>query len=179
MKFVSTPLEGVFEIHCHLLSDDRGDFLKLFHAEAYQSISPQFQIREIYHSKSKRGVIRGLHYQLPPFAMDKIIFCVRGAIYDACVDVRPSSPTFGKHFLIELNEANGKGVFVPKGFAHGLQALSDNTIIINVASEIYVPSHERGVAWHSCGISWSGDTPIVSEKDQAQPRLEELFAATQ
>jgi dTDP-4-dehydrorhamnose 3,5-epimerase len=176
MKFVPTPLSGVFEILSQHLSDDRGDFLKLFHAELYRSIAPQFQVREVYCSRSRRGVIRGLHYQIPPFEMDKVIFCVRGAIHDACVDLRPSSSTFGKHFVVELNEENGKGVFIPKGFAHGLQALSEDTIIINAASEIYVPTYERGVAWDSCGIKWNGDTPIVSEKDQAQPRLEDIFA---
>jgi dTDP-4-dehydrorhamnose 3,5-epimerase len=179
MKFVPTALTGVYEIHGRRLRDERGDFIKLFQAEAYQSIAPQFQVREIYISRSHRGAIRGLHYQIPPFEMDKIIFCLKGAIYDVCVDLRSSSSTLGKHVIIELNETNGKGLFVSKGFAHGLQALCEDTVIINVASEVYTPSHERGIAWDSCGINWSGDTPIVSEKDQAQPRLEDLLAISQ
>jgi dTDP-4-dehydrorhamnose 3,5-epimerase len=179
MDFVPTPLEGVFEIHAKHLPDDRGDFVKIFHAPLYHLMAPQLAIREIYYSRSKRGAIRGLHYQIPPFAMDKIIFCLKGAVYEACVDLRPSSPTLGKSFAVELNEDNGKGIFIPKGFAAGLQALSDDATIISGASEIYAPEHERGIAWDSCGIAWRADTPIVSPKDRAQPRLQDHLAAIQ
>jgi dTDP-4-dehydrorhamnose 3,5-epimerase len=177
MEFVPTPLEGVFEIHGRHLPDERGDFLKIFHIDLYRTIAPELSIREIYYSTSQRGVIRGLHYQIAPFAMDKIVFCLKGAVLDACVDLRPSSPTLGKNFAVELDESNGKGVFVPKGFAHGLQALTEGAIIINAASEIYVPTHERGIAWDSCGIGWRQDIAIVSSKDQAQPRLHDHLAA--
>jgi dTDP-4-dehydrorhamnose 3,5-epimerase len=179
MEFVRTPLDGVFEIHAQHLADDRGDFLKIFNAELYHPIAPQLSIREIYCSRSKRGVVRGLHYQIAPFEMDKIIFCVKGAVWDVCVDLRPSSPTLGQNFAVELNEANGKGVFIPKGLAHGLQALAEDSIVINAASEIYAPTHERGIAWDSCGIDWSDGVAIVSPKDQAQPRLKDHLAAIQ
>lgn len=171
MIFEETPIDGVKIIRARRLGDERGAFTKTFNTDLTGAGAPGFEVREIYHSVSRRGVVRGLHFQTAPFAQAKIIFCLSGAIHDACVDLRRSSPTYGRSFGLELREEDGVGLLVPEGFAHGIQALTENAVIINIASAVYSGAHEGGVAWDSCGIDWPLEPTGVSDKDRNQPRL--------
>lgn len=169
MQLIDTEFSGVHLVRSDLLEDSRGRFLKLWHQGAFAGILPNYRIHEIYVSRSRRGAIRGLHFQIPPHAHDKLIFCLAGKIFDVCVDLRRSSGTYGKHFQTELGE--GQGILVPQGFAHGLQALTDDTLMMNATSAEYAPEYERGVSWDSCGIAWPIANPLLSEKDKSQPPI--------
>lgn len=171
MQLVETEFSGVHLLQSKLLKDQRGSFLKLWQEDLFAAALPHTKIREIYTSRSLRGAVRGLHFQVPPHEHDKLIFCLHGKIFDVCVDLRRSSATYGKHFTVELGDEFGLGVLVPRGFAHGLQALTDGALIVNALSAEYAPSAERGIAWDSCGIHWPIADPLLSDKDKAQPRL--------
>ncbi len=174
MIFEDAPIAGVKIIRARRLADERGAFTKTFNTELTGRGAPGFEVREIYHSTSRRGVVRGLHFQTAPFAQAKIIFCLRGAVFDACVDLRRSSPTYGRSFAMELREEEGVGLLVPEGFGHGIQALTDDAVIINIASAVYSDKHEGGVAWDSCGIAWPIAPTGLSDKDRMQPPLAEF-----
>ncbi len=174
MQLIETGFSGVYLVKSNLLADQRGSFLKLWQEDLFAASLPDTKIREIYTSRSQRGAVRGLHFQVPPHEHDKLIFCLHGKIFDVCVDLRRSSATYGKHFTTELTDNSGLGVLVPRGFAHGLQALTEDALIVNALSGTYVPNAERGIAWDSCGIAWPIAEPLLSEKDKAQPRLADL-----
>ncbi len=172
--FEDTLFDGVKIIKTQNLKDERGFFSKLQNSDLYGNAGLGKYVQEIYISKSQKGVVRGLHLQNPPFAQSKIVFCLTGSIFDVAVDIRKKSPTFGKHFSIRLDADNPVGIYVPEGFAHGLQALDDNTLILNACSAVYRPETEVGIAWNSCSINWPIDDAIVSAKDQDQPKLDDF-----
>ena len=123
----------------------------------------------------KRGTIRGLHYQISPNPQAKLVRCVKGSIYDVIVDIRPKSPTFGKWVSVILNEFNHKQIYVPEGFAHGFQSLTDDVIVVYKTTEFYSKECDRAIRWNDpeIGISWPLDNPILSQKDQNAPLLKE------
>jgi dTDP-4-dehydrorhamnose 3,5-epimerase len=130
------------------------------------------------HSKSVKGVLRGLHYQKAPYSQAKLVRCVRGRIYDVAVDIRPESATFGKYVKVELSEENKHMLFIPEGFAHGFVLLSDEAELLYKASGEYNPAADSGILWNDpdINIDWEIDfEPILSEKDIKQPRLCEVF----
>ena len=129
------------------------------------------------HSKSVKGVLRGLHYQAKPYRQAKIVRCAKGRIYDVAVDIRPNSSTFGKYVKVELSEENKNMFYIPVGFAHGFVALSDEVEILYKASGEYAPQADRGVLWcdKDINVDWGIDfSPILSEKDKIQPKLSEI-----
>src|SRR5262249_10477793 len=131
------------------------------------------------HSLSgQRGVVRGLHFQIPPFAQDKLVRVVRGRIYDVAVDIRRSSPTYGRHVGVELSGENWKQLFVPAGFAHGFVTLDPDTEVIYKVTNYYAPSHDRGLIWNDpdLGINWpiAAGEAILSDKDKVLPRFADL-----
>jgi dTDP-4-dehydrorhamnose 3,5-epimerase len=130
------------------------------------------------HSRSGRGVLRGLHYQLPPFAQGKLVRVSRGAVFDVAVDIRRSSPTFGQWVGAELTEENHRQLWVPAGFAHGFLTLTDGVDFLYKTTAAYAPSHERAIAWNDpdIGITWPdiGVAPQLSAKDQVAPVLRDI-----
>lgn len=171
IRFSATPIPDLMIIDLRVLADERGSFQKLLNRELMEAAGVPGMASEIYVSTSEKKVVRGLHFQLAPYEQAKIVYCLSGSIFDVAVDLRSSSPTFGEHFTIELPGDASKGLFVPAGFAHGLQALENNTCIANICSEVYAPEYERGISWDSCGIDWPLEGAIVSQKDQSQPDL--------
>ena len=147
MKFTETPLKGAYVIELEKRGDDRGFFARFFCEREYQQHGLNHRIVQINNSLSKfKGTLRGMHYQLAPKAEDKIVRCLRGALFDAIIDLRPESPTFLKHFAIELTAENRTMLYVPKGFAHGFMTLESDTEVFYLVTEFYSPDRERGSA---------------------------------
>ena len=169
-----TNLDGVYVIEFDPKKDKRGHFIRVFAKEELKSMGISFNIVHINESKTlQKGTIRGLHFQKSPKQEDKIIRCLKGKIFDVAVDLRKNSPTYGKWVSQMLTEDNNKLFLIPKGFAHGFQALTDNCVIQYFVSEYYSPKDETGVRWNDPkpAISWPILDPILSDKDKSWPFL--------
>ena len=172
MKFTETPLKGAYAIELEKRGDDRGFFARFFCEREYQQHGLNHRFVQINNSLSKfKGTLRGMHYQLAPKAEDKIIRCLRGALFDAIIDLRPDSPTFLKHFAIELTAENRVMLYVPKGFAHGFMTLEPDTEAFYLVTEFYAPDRERGLRYNDpkFGIRWPLEPAVISDKDKNQP----------
>jgi dTDP-4-dehydrorhamnose 3,5-epimerase len=176
MKIIKTPLPGLVIIEPRVFEDDRGYFFETFHQERYIEAGISEPFIQDNESKSARGVIRGLHYQIGDYSQAKLVRVVRGSVYDVALDLRKDSPTFGKWFGIELNEKNKKQLFVPRGFAHGFSVLSKISIFSYKCDNLYNKEAERSINPFDAmlGIDWKlADTEqIVSEKDRLAPTFE-------
>lgn len=164
--------------------DARGFFVQSFHAqEVQQAIGQHVEFVQDNHSRSSQGVLRGLHYQLPPHGQGKLVQVLRGAVWDVVVDVRRTSPTFGQWLGVHLHEDSHQWLWVPAGFAHGFVVMSETADVLYKTTAYYAPAAERGVAWNDpdIGIQWPdlGMDFLLSDKDQKQPRLRdaEVFAS--
>jgi dTDP-4-dehydrorhamnose 3,5-epimerase len=166
MSIEKTNLEGVFIINNFNALDERGLFVKTFNKSMFQELNIDFEIRESYFSISKKNVIRGMHFQLPPFDHEKLVFVPKGAILDVVVDLRQKSSTYLQHISVELTEQNKKSIYIPKGLAHGFKSLQDYTITVyNVATE-YNPTSDAGIHYNSLGFDWQLNNPILSKRDE-------------
>ncbi|QSR86376.1 dTDP-4-dehydrorhamnose 3,5-epimerase [Candidatus Methylacidiphilum infernorum] len=172
MKFTPLPLAGAFLIDLEKKEDPRGFFARVFCRKEYEAHGLDPDIAQINTSLSlKRGTLRGLHYQVFPKAETKVIRCLRGALWDVIVDLRPESKTYLCHYGCELNEENRRMVYVPRGFAHGFLTLADNTEAFYLVGEFYSPEHERGIRYNdpALNISWPFEPLVISEKDRNYP----------
>lgn len=169
---IETSLPGVLLIEPKVFADDRGFFLETYHAARLREAGIAAPFVQDNHSRSRKGVLRGLHFQ-EPHPQGKLVRCSRGAIFDVAVDIRRGSPAFGKWFGAELTEANFRMLWVPPGFAHGFCALEDDTDVIYKCTELYQHEFDRVVAWNdpAIGIDWPVKEPLLSGKDAAAPRL--------
>lgn len=181
MEIVSTAIPDVKLLTPKKFGDHRGFFSETFNNKAMIEAGLNLNFIQDNHSLSvEKGVMRGLHYQLPPFTQDKLVRVVRGSVFDVAVDIRRSSPTFGKHVGVILSAENWKQIFVPKGFAHGFITLEPNTEVVYKVTDYYAPKHDRGILWNdpALGIDWPIKDAILSDKDTKQPLLaaaSELF----
>ena len=172
MKFIETPLKGAFIIELEKRGDDRGFFARAFCEREFQKHGLNPKIVQMNNSlSSQRGTLRGIHYQLAPKAEAKTFRCVRGSLFDVVVDLRPDSPTFLKHFSVELTGENRKMVHVPQGCANSFLTLQDDTEIIYFTSEFYSPENERGIRYNDpkLGIVWPMEPLVISDKDKNHP----------
>lgn len=179
MKVEKTALEGVLTIEPDVFADNRGSFMELFQAGRYQEmlgLSADEHFVQDNFSISKKGTIRGLHYQAPPFAQGKLVSVLCGRVLDVAVDIRTGSPTYGQHVAVELSGDNHRQLWVPQGFAHGFVVLEDDTFFLYKCTNVYSREHDRGVLWNdpTLGITWGVENPIVSEKDQQHPLLQHI-----
>lgn len=182
MLIEATAIPEVMLIAPKRFGDDRGFFVEIYNKKRYQEHGVAADFVQDNHSYSATvGTMRGLHFQLAPFAQAKLVTCIRGAIFDVAVDIRSGSPTFGRHVAVHLSAANGQQLFVPAGFAHGFCTLLPDTEVLYKASNYYSPEHDRGLAWNDpdLAIDWpvSPSAAIVSEKDGKQPLLRDLGTA--
>ena len=169
MRYTEAKIKGVYVIELDFKIDERGYFARIFCKEELIKIGIDFNIVQINRSLTRqKGTIRGMHFQKEPKAEDKIIQCLKGAVYDVVVDLRKDSLTYGKWIAVELSEENKKMFFVPKGFAHGFQTLTDNCEMQYFMSEFYSPEQVRGVRWDDpfFNIKWPIENPILSERDK-------------
>lgn len=173
MKITETPIKGLFVIEPGVFEDDRGYFFESYRQERYSDAGINAKFIQDNESKSVRGVIRGLHYQLNPYGQAKLVRVVQGVVYDVAVDLRQGSPSFGQWFGLELNDKSKKQLFIPRGFAHGFSVLSETAIFSYKCDNGYNKESERGINPFDpkLGIDWQlNETDfIVSEKDQKAP----------
>ena len=179
MKVIETEIEGVFILEPRVFGDDRGYFFESFSLKHFEEKVSKTVFVQDNESKSKYGVLRGLHYQLPPYTQAKLVRVVKGRVLDVAVDIRKGSPTFGKYVAVELSEENKLQFFLPKGFAHGFAVLSEEAIFQYKCDEYYAPDYE-GAIWYDdpdLGIDWRLplEDIILSEKDKKHPRLRDAI----
>ena len=174
-SFHRLSLAGLVQIDHELAADDRGFFVESFRENAFGEGGVPARFVQENHSRSQKGVLRGLHYQLNPKAQGKLVRCVRGKVFDVVVDLRQGSPTFGKWLSVELSDENKRMLYVPPGFAHGFQAVSDWADVIYKQTEYYSPEHERGIIWNApeLAIPWPILEPKLSAKDKIYPSFKD------
>ena len=175
MEITKRKLDGVFEIQLKPILDERGFFMRAFDLEAFKSAGLDRMWMQENHSRSERaGIVRGLHFQFPPFAETKLVRCIRGSVWDVFVDLRRHSPTFGQWDGLELSEANKKMVFIPRGFAHGFCTLTPESEVLYKVDNTYNREHEGGLLWSDpdLAIEWPVTTPFLSEKDNRNPTFQ-------
>lgn len=166
MQVKQTSMPDCVEIRPPVFGDSRGVFAKLFQDTLFREAGVETRFPEWACSRSTRGVVRGLHFQVPPVAQDKLVYCVRGEVLDVAVDLRKGSPTYGCFETFLLDDRDFHGVFVPKGFAHGFAALSDVAVVSYLMSAEYSQEHDAGILWSSLPIDWPFEDPILSDKDR-------------
>lgn len=174
-----TELEGVFEIQLQPHNDKRGFFVRTYAKDIFSKHGIDRNWVQENHSRStKKGIIRGLHFQFPPYAETKLVRCVRGAILDVYLDLRKGSRTFGKHGSIELSENNKKMIYIPRGFAHGFCTLDDISEVLYKVDNHYNPQAEGGIIWNDkqLRIPWPVEDPVLSEKDAQLMTYEQFIA---
>lgn len=178
MEVIKTVIDGVVIIEPRIFGDERGYFFESFNAAEFAAkVGIDTLFVQDNESKSKRGVLRGLHFQKGKTAQSKLVRVIAGRVMDVAVDIRRGSPTFGKHVAVELTGENHRQLFIPRGFAHGFVVLSDEALFQYKCDNLYAPQHEGAIAWNdpALGIDWqiAPDEIILSEKDRRHPRLAE------
>jgi len=180
LKFKETSISGLYIVEPIVFQDERGFFLEFFKESDFIKNGIKAKFVQDNHSKSKKWVLRGLHFQDLPYPQGKLIKCIKGEIFDVAIDLRKGSPTFGQWFGIRLSEENKLMLWIPPGFAHGFLTLSDEAeIIYKVSESEYSPNHDRTLRWDDpdIGINWplpENVKPILSPKDENAPFLKEL-----
>jgi len=173
MKFIKTHISDVYIIEPSVFGDNRGYFLESFNLEKFEENVSPIKFVQDNESKSSKGVLRGLHFQKPPFNQAKLVRCIEGRVMDVAVDLRKGSPTYGKHITVELTGENKKQLFVPRGFAHGFSVLSDTAIFAYKVDNIYAPESDSGIRYDDkeLNIDWGlkGSEVLVSTKDAELP----------
>jgi dTDP-4-dehydrorhamnose 3,5-epimerase len=182
MQVTETPIAGLLVLEPRLFGDERGFFMESFSERSFaKATGIEVRFVQDNHSRSARGVLRGLHYQLAPHAQGKLVRVVLGAVFDVAVDIRIGSPSFGHWFGVEVSEANRRQVWVPAGLAHGFLVTSDSADFLYKTTAYYEPTVERAIRWDDAGvgIAWPdvGMAPLVSAKDAAAPSLADALRA--
>lgn len=176
MRLLNTSIDDILIVEPIIHSDDRGYFVETYHKNKLEELGLKYNFIQDNQSLSVcAGTVRGLHYQLNPKPMTKLVKVLHGAIYDVAVDIRAGSPTFGKYVGAILTSQNQRQLLIPAGFAHGLCTLSPNTVVTYKIDQFYDPSLDRACAWDDpdIGIDWSVTNPIVSPRDRSAPLLRE------
>ena len=167
MEVIKTPIEGLLVIKPRIFEDDRGHFFESWRNDSFKNIGLDLNFVQDNQSLSHKGVLRGLHFQNPPFAQGKLVRVIKGAVVDVAVDIRKNSPTYGQHFAVELSEENKTVVWIPPGFAHGFVTLKDDTIFTYKCTVVYNKESEGALIWNDedLNIDWRVENPLVSDKD--------------
>lgn len=168
MKIEQTGIADLLLIQPQVFGDARGYFLESWNKQKFADAGLKIDFDQDNQSLSQKGVLRGLHFQKPPYQQGKLVRVIKGAVLDVAVDLRKSSKTYGKHFAAELNEENKTMMWIPPGFAHGFLTLEDNTVFAYKCQGLYAPDYELCIAWNdeTLGIDWGVENPLLSAKDQ-------------
>lgn len=167
MKLIETKIEGVFIIENFNSIDHRGEFVKTFNLDLFNEHGLCTEFNESYYSISKKDVIRGMHFQLPPYDHEKLVYVVNGEVLDVILDLRKDSKTYGKFVSIVLNQKDYRSIYIPKGCAHGFKTILDNTIMVYNVSTVYTSKVDSGIKFDSFGFNWDINDPIVSNRDKS------------
>ena len=167
MNITKTDIQGLIIIEPQIFKDSRGCFFESWNAKKFKQLGISEDFVQDNQSVSSKGVLRGLHFQNPPYAQAKLVRVIKGSVLDVAVDLRKNSPTYGKHVSVILSEQNNKSFFIPKGFAHGFLSLEDNTVFNYKCSDYYNKESEGSLLWNDedLKIDWQIDNPLISEKD--------------
>jgi len=179
MKVIKTDIDGILIFEPQVYGDERGFFMETFRESLLKENGIEASFVQDNHSKSSKGVLRGLHFQKAPYGQDKLVRVIQGEVFDVCVDIRRDSPTFGKHIAVTLSAENKKILFVPKGFAHGFCVVSDTAEFLYKVSSYYAPEAESGIIWNDpvLGIKWPklDCEYTLSQKDKSYGPLSSLL----
>ena len=174
MRIHKRNIPGLIELRPKVYRDERGSFVKTFNEREFQEAGLDTKFVEEYFSRSKAGVIRGLHFQVPPHDHAKMVFCLWGRVLDAVVDLRIGSPTYGGFVTLELGEASANGLYIPRGLAHGFCVLSPEAVLMYATTTLHAPGFDKGIRWDSAGIPWPAADPVLSARDRSLPPLEDF-----
>lgn len=168
MEVIETGIKDLIVLKPKVFKDDRGYFFESYNEQTFHNAGIKEVFTQDNQSLSGKGIVRGMHFQSPPHAQGKLVRVIKGAVQDVAVDIRKNSPTYGKHFSIELTEENFLMMYIPAGFAHGFATLRDNTIFSYKCTDTYHPEVEGGLPWNDrdLNIQWMVENPILSEKDK-------------
>lgn len=166
MNITEINISGCYLIESAKFSDERGDFIKTHHQEVFKNFGLEVPSAEEYYSRSKKDVIRGMHFQHYPDDHNKLVYCPEGEVLDVFLDLRKDSNTYGLSMSFILNAHNMRSIFLAKGIAHGFLSMRDNSIIVCKTSTVHSPSRDSGIHWNSFGFEWPVKNPIISEKDK-------------
>ncbi|WP_168564680.1 dTDP-4-dehydrorhamnose 3,5-epimerase family protein [Crateriforma spongiae] len=172
-KWQPQKFTGVYLLDPFHAGDPRGEFVKTFHIGQVADVGLQFELREEFYSVSHANVIRGMHFQVPPHAHQKIVYCIGGSIVDVLVDLRKNEPTYREAISLELSAAGRQVLWIPIGIAHGFRSLEDNTCVVYKTDHEYAPESDTGIRWDSIGFDWGSEEAIVSDRDRAFATLKE------
>jgi len=176
MEKINTGIEGLFIIQPKIFQDSRGYFFESYNKSVFEKLGIKANFVQDNESLSQQGVVRGLHFQNPPFAQGKLVRVIKGAVLDVVVDIRKKSVTYGKYFSIELSEQNKTMFWIPEGFAHGFRTLENNTIFFYKCTNVYHKEAEDCILWNDnfLTIDWGIENPIISDKDKNGKTFQEL-----
>ncbi|MEI6886363.1 MAG: dTDP-4-dehydrorhamnose 3,5-epimerase [Bacteroidota bacterium] len=176
MEIIKTPLEGLLIIKPDVFEDERGYFFESFNYEKFLNLGLDLKFLQDNESKSRRNVLRGLHFQSPPFAQGKLVRVMRGSVLDVAVDIRKNSPTYGKWESIVLSGQNKWMYWIPEGFAHGFATLEDDTIFFYKCTKGFNKASEGSIFWNDpdLGIQWGMENPLISDKDKLSPNFKDF-----
>jgi dTDP-4-dehydrorhamnose 3,5-epimerase len=178
MQIQTTPIEGLLIIQPQVFEDPRGYFYESYNKQKFTEAEIDFEFIQDNQSLSQKGIIRGLHFQAPPFEQGKLVRVIQGAVKDVVVDIRKNSKTFGQHFSINLTAENRTMFFIPPGFAHGFETLEDDTVFLYKCTNVYNKESEGGLLWNDpfLNINWQNNNPLISDKDKILPTFENLIS---
>lgn len=176
VEVIKTKIEGPLIFQPKVFGDDRGYFIETYNEKVLDALGFDVKFVQDNESMSAKGIMRGLHFQAPPFAQGKLVRVVRGAVIDVAVDIRKSSPTYGEHFKVELSDQNHTMIWIPEGFAHGFFTLEDHTIFSYKCTRYYNKESEGGILWNDrdLGIDWGIEEAILSDKDMNNPQFRDF-----
>jgi len=163
-----------YEIQPLVTKDKRGSFTKIFHADLFSKLKLPIDFREEYYSKSTKGVIRGMHFQIPPHDHAKLVYCVQGDVLDVVVDLRIGSPSYGNIQSFMLSANKGNCIYIPRGLAHGFLVMSNEASMVYKVTSQYSKEHDKGILWNSLNFTWPISVPIVSDRDLLLPPISEF-----
>ena len=166
MKILEELLPGCFLLEPTRINDLRGRFVKTYHEDFFKTLGINLVIREEFYSISKKNVVRGMHFQMPPNDQEKLVYCTSGEVVDVLLDLRQGN-SYGSVASTNLSIFNSRIIYIPKGIAHGFKALEDETVMIYKTSTVHAPESDVGIGWDSFGFDWSVNDPIISGRDQA------------
>lgn len=175
MELIPTEIADCYEVCTNVFSDMRGTFTKTYHVGLFEKLGLNTIWREQFWSSSVAGVIRGMHFQIPPQDHIKMVSCARGVVSDVIIDLRRNSATYGKHIVHELRADSGKMMYIPRGMAHGFLTLSPDAVLLYMVETVHNPLCDRGLRWDACGINWPlSNPPIISTRDLSFPAFAEF-----
>lgn len=172
MDFTESSIPDCFHINPRVHKDARGTFTKIYHSGQFKEKGLSVNIEEQYVTVSGKGVLRGLHFQVPPYQHTKLVTCLSGEVIDSIVDLRKGSPTYGRHQTFTLKGDEESVLYIPPGLAHGFYTLSDSAVMLYMVSKEHSPEHDKGILWNSVGIMWPDEDPVLSERDRNHPSFD-------